>query len=416
MAYVQNYMVVDGVLKDLVEDIASYIDKIDPPAEGQASFTSFIEERLSEDAEDNDDTPQQEEIFTEIAQRSAVLSKAPERDFEPQYNLVLHILTFSSNLTAILPILLRNLSTPPTYPNGPNLCLAVLTNLFNILPVSSPLRYQVFLAILDSAAATNNIGLVVAQLKQLPARLKEWNVSEDATRDLYIKISTLLTSSNDSLTAYKYLLSAVSSASSSTFPLTSKLVQTAIQAESIYEFDDLFVLEAVQNLKTTEATLFTLLEIVASGDYAGFTAFKGKHGDFLSDNHFDAEQLERKVRILALAKAASQSSQKKIPYSVFSKAIDIPEDEVEHWIIDAIRVGLIEGRLSQMSQSFSLHVATPVGKFGLEEWNTIAVKLDAWKAGLKDTLEILKNAREAAAKEEEKAAKNKQAQQAVATK
>lgn len=415
MAYVQNYMVVDGVLKDLVDEIASYFDKIDPPVEGKASFTSFIEERIIETPEGSDETPQQEEIFTAIAEKSAVLSKAPEREFEAQYNLVLHILTFSSNLTAILPILLKNLSTSPAYPNGPNLSLAVLTNLFNILPISSPLRYQVFLAILESAAVTNNVSLVVSQIKHLPTRLKEWNVSEEATQDLYIKISVLLTSSNDDLTAYQYLLSAVTSASSSTFPLSSKLVQTAIQAEAIYDFDDLFALEAVQNLKLTENILFSLLEIVATGDYAAFKAFKTKNPDFLVDNKFNVEQLERKVRILALARTGSQATQKTIPYSTFAQAIEVSVEEVEHWIIDAIRAGLIEGRLSQISQSFALHGATPVGQFGSQEWKLVASKLDSWKSSLKEILEVLKSARENAAKEDEKAAKNKQAQPAVAT-
>lgn len=408
-------MVVDGVLKDLVEDIVSYIDNVNEPSEGESSFASFIEERLV-DSPGDESSAQQEEIFRAIAERSAVLSKVPERDFEPQYNLVLHILTFSSDLTAILPILLKNLSTPPSYPNGPNLCLAVLTNLFNILPVSSPLRYQVFLAILESAAVTNNIGLVVSQIKHLPTWLKEWNVDEDGTRDIYIKISNLLTSSNDLQTAYQYLFSAVASASSSTFPLTSKLVQTAIQAESIYNFDDVFALEAVVNLKTTEGVLFSLLEIVATGDYSAFKSFST---EFLTTNKFDVAQLERKVRILALAKVCSQSSVQTIPYTVFANAIDVSIDEVEIWIIDAIRAGLIEGRLSQMSQSFALHGATPVGKFGPEEWKIVANKLDGWKAGLKDILEVLKNARETAAREEEKAAKNKQqvsSQSTVATK
>ena len=414
MANVQNYMVVDGVLKDLVEDIVLYIDKVSPPAEGEPSFASFIQERLVEDS--NDETfAQQEEIFKAIAERSAAISKGPERDFEPQYNLVLHILTFSSNLTAILPILLKNLSTPPTYPNGQTLGLVVLSNLFNILPVSSPLRYQVFLSILEFAASTNNIGLVAPQIKHLPAWLKEWNVDEKASTEIYSKISSFLASANDSKTAYQYLLSAVASTPSATSPLSTQLVQTAIQSESIYDFDELFALEAVQSLKSSDAILYSLLEIVASGDY---TAFKSFDKAFLSTNNFDLAQLDRKVRILALTRSASQAaiSNRTIPYTLFADTIELPVDEVEVWIIDAIRAGLIEGRLSQMSQSFSLHRATPVGQFGADEWKTVASKLTGWKSSLKDVLEVLKNARENAEKEEEKAAKNRPQPVVVATK
>lgn len=409
MSYVQNYMVVDGVLRDLVEDFASYIDKVSPPAEGQASFCSFVEERLAEDASE-EQTAQQEEIFKAIAERSAVLSSGPEREFEPQYNLVLHILTFSSDLTAILPIVLKNLLTPPTYPNGANLCLIILTNLFNILPVSSPLRYQVFLAILDSAAATNNLSLVVSQSKHLPTWLKEWEISEDASREVYAKISTLLTSANDSQTAYKYLLSAVSSGASS---LASQLALISIGAESIYDFDELFALEAIQTLKQTDASLFALLEIVATGDYP---AFKKLDLSTLSKHNLSTENLERKVRIVSLAKAASQSSTRTISYAVLAEAVETPVDQVEVWIIDAIRAGLVEGRLSQMTQSFALHRATPVGNFGVDEWKIVASKLAGWKSGLKDIADVLKNARENAEKDEEKAARSKAQPVLVASK
>lgn len=410
MAYVQNYMVVDGVLKDLVEEIAAYIDKLSP----KASFSSFIQDRLVDSDESAFNNP--EEVFKAIAERSAVLSQAPERDFEPQYNLVLHILTFSSNLTAILPIVLKNLSTPPSYANGPILSLAVLSNLFNILPISSPLRYQVFLTILEVAAATNNFGLIVAQLKNLPTWLQEWNVDEQVSKDLYVKISGILTDSNDTKIAYQYLLSAVSSQSSSSSPstLALKLVQIALASESIFDFDDLFALEAVQALKTSAADLYLLLENVATGNYK---ALKSVDDKLLAENKFDRVQLDRKARILTLSKTASQASQRTIPYTVFASAIEISIDEIEVWIIDAIRAGLIEGRLSQMSQSFSVHRATPVGTFGIEEWKVVDTKLASWKSGLKDILNVLKNARENAERGEEKIKKQQQQQQqAVAAK
>lgn len=409
MAYVQNCMVVDGVLKDLVEDIVSYIDEVNPPSNGQGSFASFIEERLVEDSVDEETFAQQEEIFKAIAERSSVIAKGPEREFEPQYNLVLHILTFSSDLKSILPILLKNLSTPPAYPNGATLCLAVLTNLFNLLPVSSPLRYQVFLAILDSAAATSNISLIVSQIKHLPTWLKGWNISQSASSELYAKISSLLTSGNDSQVAYKYLLTAVATAS----PLATQLVQTAIQLETVYDFDEVFALEAVQSLRLSNSGLYALLEIVATGDYA---AFKKIDQAVLSVNNIDAAKLDNKVRILSLSRCASQSTSRSIPYSVLAASIDVPVEEIEVWIIDAIRSGLVEGRLSQMSQSFALHRATPVGKFGVEEWKLLDTKLDGWKAGLQDILGILKNARENAEKEEEKVSKGKTQAALVASK
>lgn len=404
MSYTQNYMVVDGVLKDLVEDIAGYFDSVsNVAADDAASFSTFVQERLAEDAT----SAQQEEIFKAIAEKSSVISSGPERDFEAQYNLVLHILTFSSDLTTLLPIVLKNLATPPSYNNGPLLTLAILTNLFNILPVSSPLRYQVFLAIFESAANSNNLNLVISQIKHLPTWLQQWNADEETTKEAYIKISSFLTASDNSDAVYQYLLLAVSAGAT---PLASQLALVAIGSESIYDFDEVFALKAIQDLKTADAPLFTLLETVANGDYPAYkkldTAIATKH-------NLDADKLAHKVRVLSLARATSQATTRTISYALLADAIEVPADQVEVWIIDAIRAGLVEGRLSQINQSFAIHRATPVGSFGPEEWKLVASKLAGWKSGLKDIGDALKTARENAEKEE-KAAKNKAAAAAAA--
>lgn len=55
----------------------------------------------------------------------------------------------------------------------------------------------------------------------------------------------------------------------------------------------------------------------------------------------------------------------------------------------------------------SLHRASPVGKFGAEEWAFVAEKLANWKSSLKEISDVLKVSRENAQKEEEKLAKAK---------
>lgn len=96
---------------------------------------------------------------------------------------------------------------------------------------------------------------------------------------------------------------------------------------------------------------------------------------------------------------------------MIASAIDVSLEQVEVWIIDTIRAGLIEGRLSQLSQSIAIHRASPVGKFGKEEWAFVAEKLSNWKTSIKEISDVLKASRENAQKEEEKLAKAKALQQ-----
>lgn len=403
MSYEQNYVVVDGVLKNFVEDITASFDLLSPAGEGKTSFSQYILEQVSKD-----DSDIQEEVFTAIAEKSAVISTAPEKDFEPLYNQVIHILTFSRSLTEIVPILLKNLASPPKYPNGPILSLAVLSNLFNVLPVSSPLRSQVFSSILDSADSSDNFNIIVPQLKNLSAWFKEWDADEKTIQQLNVKISNII-SKQDPKTAYKYLFTAISSSSTPDNSLVQQLIISAL--ENSYEFDEIFGLEAVQAQSKTNPALYKLLEIVSNGDYSAFKEFVTSNSSFLTSTKINVDTITRHVRILALTKAVSQFGQKTIPYSVIASAIDVSLEQVEFWIIDTIRAGLIEGRLSQLSQSIAIHRVTPVGKFGKEEWAFVAEKLANWKTSIKEISDVLKASRENAQKEEEKLAKAKALQQ-----
>lgn len=404
----QNFMIVDGLLGDYVQEVSAYLDQLNGLQPAQEGGLEDTTSKLMED----ENSENQEETFKAIAEKSHIVSKAPEKDFESAYNLILHILTFSSKLTEILPILLKNLlEHTPEYPNGSLMVLSVLTNLFNILPVQSPLRYQVFISILDFAKSTSNAHLLVNQLKQLPQWIFEWGIEESKKQQVYVKVSEVL-STLDPESSYKYLFDAVScitveTADGSNDSLTSQLVKTALASDEIYDFDDILALPAVQKLKDNAPDLYKLLGIVSSGDSNAFASFNGKVTDV------DMEAVESKVKVLALAALAFQcSADESVSYESISKAINVPEDEVELWVIDAIRAKLVEGQLCQIEKKFAIHRATPIGKFGQEEWKEVAVRLDKWKTSLRDVYDVIRNARENAQKE--RANKIKQATAAQA--
>ena len=66
-------------------------------------------------------------------------------------------------------------------------------------------------------------------------------------------------------------------------------------------------------------------------------------------------------------------------------AIDIPRAEVEVWLIDVIRAGLVEGKLSQARQELLVHKRT-YRKFGREEWKELDTRLEVWKTALEGVL------------------------------
>jgi len=55
------------------------------------------------------------------------------------------------------------------------------------------------------------------------------------------------------------------------------------------------------------------------------------------------------------------------------------------WLIDVIRAGLIEGKLSQYRQELLVHRST-YRTFGREEWEELDARLEEWKVALEGVL------------------------------
>lgn len=63
------------------------------------------------------------------------------------------------------------------------------------------------------------------------------------------------------------------------------------------------------------------------------------------------------------------------------------------WVIDVIRAGLVEGKLSQLNQTFLIHRSS-YRVFGLDQWLEVSERLEVWKGTLRNIVEVVKAARE----------------------
>ncbi len=60
----------------------------------------------------------------------------------------------------------------------------------------------------------------------------------------------------------------------------------------------------------------------------------------------DNEECSRKLRLLSLATLAAANQE--VHYSVIAKSLQVPEDEVEVWVIMAIGESILEGKMDQL--------------------------------------------------------------------
>jgi translation initiation factor 3 subunit M len=96
--------------------------------------------------------------------------------------------------------------------------------------------------------------------------------------------------------------------------------------------------------------------------------------------------------LLTFASKSAESKSHTLAYDEIAKMIGVPIGDVEMWVIDVIRAGLVEGKLDQTKRVFLIRRCT-YRVFGLEQWKSLENKLQSWKESLNDVLAVVDNAK-----------------------
>ena len=246
---------------------------------------------------------------------------------------------------------------------------------------------------------------LIPQLEtNVPTWLSLWHFEDDEdnehARELYTTIADVGFVSGNRNLAYKYLLNALEtvppqSASDEDYqPLAKRALVEAITNPTVTDFTPLTASDAIQALRRSESALFELLEIFSSDDYSSYS-------DFLETNSLSSLGIDEsastalitKMRLLTLATIAASAPNRSVPYSAIASALSIPSEDVEMWVIDTIRAGLVEGKLSQLKQEFLVQRAT-YRVFGEKQWAEIQGRLMVWRRSLESVLAVVRSERE----------------------
>lgn len=158
----------------------------------------------------------------------------------------------------------------------------------------------------------------------------------------------------------------------------------------MFDFTPLTASDAVQALRSGDSSLVELLDIFSSDNYSDYTAFiKSTPLSSMSISDDAAETLATKMRLLTLASISASTPTRSVPYATIASALEIPAEDVEMWVIDTIRAGLVEGKLSQLKQEFLVQRAT-YRVFGDKQWTEIQGRLMVWRRSLESVLGIIR--------------------------
>ncbi|CAL1700392.1 unnamed protein product [Somion occarium] len=292
-------------------------------------------------------------------------------------------------LTLVLEQLATLLQTVASADAPSSIKYRILSNIFNATPRKSGLRLPVHRALIELASANDELDHLAVSVSEVEKWLSEWDVSVDEKTSFLKTLFDVYTKSGDLDTSYLYQLSYVRSippSSPSAESAAGELIATALRSPTTFDFDPLFRLDAVVAAKNHE--LFPLLQIFLNDGLSQYQDWESGHADVISKYNLDKTQLERKIRLLSLATLGFQNVGRDLPYSAVASAIQVEESQVERWVIDAIRAGLITSKISQTTRT--LHIIRATARaFERDQWEALEKRLVAWKTGLSSVLEVV---------------------------
>jgi translation initiation factor 3 subunit M len=406
MAALPNLSLVEGAFEELALELAVYLDGM----KGESStLAADITPQLADpEKEGRPQETDKDAVLKKLVTNSSVLNSAAEKELQAAYNLLIHLVSQSEDPETYLPPICKFLTQPITSSpaNGTGIALGILGTIFNTIQPDDETRYYVLLAIVDLIKKSGNYDTLAPQLKSLDAWIEQWELSPAEQRKLFLAISETAAACKNAESSYTYLLKALrtiqdDAASKEAHDLSLKALKAALQNDKQFDFQDLTSLDSVQALRKSDQTWSEILEVFSAENFDDFSDFKENNSSFISENSLNEDALDRKMRLLTLASLSAQASQTRtLPYGHIAKALDVPAADVEMWVIDCIRSGLVEGKLSQQKQEFLIHRST-YRVFGDHQWREVASRLENWRSSLTNVLAVIRAQKEEFAREKE---------------
>ncbi|RMD39639.1 hypothetical protein DV735_g5478, partial [Chaetothyriales sp. CBS 134920] len=413
-----NTLLVEGAFSELAEELAHYIDTVAKAEEGsgllaeiEPALSTIRESEQSEGPEDAAIQKSKDDTLRKIVLKASVLNSAPEKEFSAAYNLLISLSLSSSQPEQLFGRICQYLQQPITSSptSGASLALSTLTTIFNVLSSTSKARYHVFdtiLGLIRSSSAATAFEALIPQLEEnVDSWVAAWGLDEDDKESLYTAVAEAADAVGHRDLKYKYLLHALETVpvaaaqEAESRDLAKQVLVEALTNPTVTDFNPLAASDAVQALRKSDPALFELLEIFSSDDYATYVEFTGANS--LADlgiSVAEASVLETKIRLLTLTTIASSATNRSVPYEAIASSLSIPAEDVEMWVIDTIRAGLVEGKLSQTKQEFLVQRAT-YRVFGEKQWAEIQGRLTVWRRSLESVLTAVRSERERYLKE-----------------
>ncbi len=397
----------EGTFEEQIVEVSAFVSR----SQAEASRNDFISrfQKLALEAEPAapaesteaapaGDAEKKQQTIASLVSEVKSLGEGTDRELEGVYNLLFSLITstFSTGtdaekqLTSLINAVAKEGSSEKN-----NVRYRILSNLFNSLPATSALRCTIFNALLNLASANDDLDYLTSSLKALPQWLAQWEVSEADKAACLENVAKALEGAEkehgQTSKAYQFLLLHLryisNNQSTNSKDAAERTVAAALRLPKLYEFEDLLHIQAVLELNG-KSSIFDLLKIFVGGSAKDFQSWSSSNNAELSRLGLSSDDLLHKIRLLDLADLCALSISSDVPYSSIASTLGISEDEVELWVIDVIRAGLVSGKLSQVNNAFRVYKSTH-RQFGKQQWQQLEARLVQWQKSINSIVESI---------------------------
>lgn len=257
-------------------------------------------------------------------------------------------------------------------------------------------RPEVQLPVLLTAAeyARNNTRLASLMTSVIKGRseqwVTQWALTDAQARELYLALAALVKASSVKGAPKEYLrlvIAALKLVQEGDTAALEQLKPHAVAAVAEYTRNsafyqcDLGELPAVRHLASDPqyAPLYRLMTTMLSGDITAYRAAATPQALELAS--FDADAALLKARMSALLALGTRAGHEEVSFAAIQQALDIPEEQVELFVVRAIGSKLLEGKIDQVRGAISITRCT-MRAFGPSEWQAIRNRLVGWRESL----------------------------------
>nr|CDJ93895.1 Aminoacyl-tRNA synthetase and Proteasome component region PCI domain containing protein [Haemonchus contortus] len=264
----------------------------------------------------------------------------------------------------------------------------VLSNLYRAFAAHPKIQEVLFRSLVAMCSEARMIGELDCSTENLQKQFKQWGTAVDGQRDILRLVHIGLLEDQKADQAAKVMIMLLGTYTEKDAAQAREdaieCVRTAVVDPKSFSFDHLQRLCAVKALQKSDPLMYSALELFISGTLKDYRAFVKAHPEFVGDKlKVEEAVLLKKIRLLTLMSIAENNNV--IHLDKLAEELDLPpDDHLEEFIIDAIQVNAISGKLNEMTRTLVVS-SFQHRQFGREQWQTLQKRLQTLVNNLKQS-------------------------------